>query len=191
MKKTLALVLAIMMVMTMSVTAWASEVDTSPKKLTGENQSAIILVEGTYNGSETTEHVISVVISWEAMTFTYNASSTHKWNPDTHSYVTTTGGSWANESKAITVVNHSDVTVEASFAFDAVDGITGSFTAAEETGFENNKFAVLPPAIGSEQGDAPSKTVNFSITGGTISAEKTALGNISVTIGAYTVASPN
>lgn len=97
-----------------------------------------ILVKGTYQAPSSPEDTVSVDIVWEDMTFVYTDPYKDNWDPKTHKYKTQTEGSWAwngatttttQTAPNITVTNHSNTGVKASFAFSSdVDGLTGSFS---------------------------------------------------------------
>ena len=172
MKKSLSIILALVMALSLSVTAFAATNDgSSPTEIT---------VNGTYTPGTTEDENISVDITWEAMNFTYSAPSEGAWDPATHTYVGATEGGWSDNTPAITVTNHSNVAVSATLDFTAsVDGIFGTFT--EASGIENDKVLELATAVGTEVANAPTATANFGISGAAIDADKT-LGTITVAI---------
>lgn len=139
--------------------------------------STDITVNGTYQAAETAADVISVDIVWDAMDFTYTAPSKGTWNAGTHEYENATAGGWAATSGTdprITVTNHSNLDVQASFAFNGtVDGLNGSFTKTA---------LVLDSAEGTEPSNAPTDETAFSVSGSAIDADKS-LGTITVTVG--------
>ena len=127
MKKIISLILAMVMVLSLSVTAFAAELD-NDKKQEEINVSAKY-VDGISGGT-----VYSVDLNWGAMEFTYTVSGARVWNPDTHTYDTTTSDTWTASGNQITVTNHSNAAIKATFAFHALDAykdVTGTFTSAE------------------------------------------------------------
>ena len=78
MKKLFAALLAIIMLASMSVTAFAAE-------NTGATPTDIT-VNGTYTPGATADEIISADIAWDAMDFTYTGASQGTWNPVTHAY---------------------------------------------------------------------------------------------------------
>lgn len=127
MKKIVTIVLALSLVMSPSVTAFAATVGTG-------NQS--IDVQGRYQDNTTNPEVYSVDVTWGAMQFTYTESGTMTWNPADHTYTDSTSAGWTANGNTVTVVNHSNVPVTASFRFDALenyDTVTGSFDISSET----------------------------------------------------------
>ena len=173
MKKLFATLLAVAMLASGSVTAFAAETNHG-------TQDTEITVNGSYVSGAAGSSVISVDIEWEAMNFTYSATSEGTWNPATHAYDGQTEGGWSDNTPAITVTNHSNVAVNATLGFTAdVTGVVGTFT--EASGTENDNILNLATAEGTEVANAPTATANFGISGAAIDANKT-LGTITVTI---------
>ena len=171
MKKFLASAFAFALAISASVTAFAANTDTNDG-----TKGTDITVNGTYQAAEAAADVISVDIAWDNMDFTYTAPSKGTWNASTHQYDNPTEGGWAatdGTDPKITVTNHSNVTVNASFAFAAaVDGLNGSFTKTA---------LVLDSAEGTELSNAPTDETAFSVSGSAIDADKS-LGTITVTV---------
>ena len=143
-----------------------------------------ITVTGVYQAGAAAAEGISVDLVWENMDFTYTAPSKGEWNAAEHKYENADAGGWAatnGTNPKITVTNHSNIAVEASFAFTAIaNGVIGSFT-------ENT--LTLISADGTEVANAPKAETSFSVSGTAIDADKT-LGTITVTVGeAYTLVS--
>ena len=173
MKKLFATLLAVAMLASVSVTAFAAETNHG-------TQDTEITVNGSYVSGAAGSSVISVDIEWEAMNFTYSATSEGTWNPATHAYDGQTEGGWSDNTPAITVTNHSNVAVNATLGFTAdVTGVVGTFT--EASGTENDNILNLATAEGTEVANAPTASANFGISGAAIDADKT-LGTITVAI---------
>ena len=172
MKKFLSVILALVMALSLSVTAFAATNDgSSPTDIT---------VNGTFVSGTSSADVISVDVAWDAMDFTYTAPSQGTWNPATHAYEGATEGGWSDNTPGITVKNHSNVAVNATLGFKAdVAGVVGTFT--EASGTANDNILELATAEGTEVANAPTATANFGINGAAIDADK-ALGTITVTI---------
>ena len=173
MKKTLSIILALVLALSLSVTAFAAETNNG-------TQDTKITVNGTYTPGTAADEIISVDIAWDAMDFTYTAPSQGTWNTVTHAYDGATAGGWSDNTPSITVKNHSNVAVNATLGFTAdVAGVIGTFT--EASGAANDGVLELATAEGTEAANAPTATANFGISGAAIDADKT-LGTITVTI---------
>ena len=173
MKKLFATLLAVAMLASMTVTAFAAETNTG-------TQDTEITVNGSFVSGTAGAETISVDVEWDAMDFTYTAPSQGAWDPTTHTYVGATEGGWSNNAPAITVTNHSNVAVNATLDFTAnVDGVVGTFT--EASGTANDNILELATAVDTEVSNAPTATANFGISGAAIDADK-ALGTVTVTI---------
>ena len=103
-----------------------------------------IEVYAKYEDGSTTDTVYSVDISWGNMQFTYAKSGTRTWVPSTHTYEDGTTSAWTADGNTITVTNHSNAEVTASFSFAPLSNLPdlqGSFSVPTQTlaaGAENN-----------------------------------------------------
>ena len=179
MKKLLTGILALSLAASLAVPAFAAENSATNDGTAGTD----IAVTGTYIANAEID-VISVDIAWDAMDFTYAAPSKGTWNAAEHKYENAVGGGWAatnGTDPKITVTNHSNAAVEASFVFTtAVTGVEGTFTKDSLT---------LATAEGTTRDNAPTDETAFSVDGTGIDADK-ALGTITVTVGeTYTLVS--
>lgn len=118
MKKIFAILLAVAMMATLSVSTFA--------KTVGEGTLDPIDVKAEYKDNVTTPEKISVDVSWGAMSFTYIVNGENKWNAEDHEYSTENASTdWQPSGNEITVVNHSNVGVTASFGFTVANGYGG------------------------------------------------------------------
>ena len=172
MKKTLSIILALVIALSLSVTAFSATNDgSSPTDIT---------VNGTFVYGTSSADVISVDVAWDAMDFTYTAPSQGTWNPATHAYEGATEGGWSDNTPAITVKNHSNVALNATLGFTPdVTGVVGTYT--EASGTANDNILELATAEGTEVANAPTATANFGINGAAIDADQQ-LGTITIAI---------
>lgn len=175
MKKLIALILAITMMATLSVTAFAEKVDSSKD----------IDVKAEYKDNSSTPDKIITDISWGAMEFTYTKSGQMDWNDADHDYTDNTKTKWTAEGNTVTVVNHSNVAVKVTFAFDAAEGYDGEDGVK---GTFSNQTLELKSAVGvgtdadslKELTGTTELTLSGSLKSGT--AQGTTVGGITVSI---------
>lgn len=152
--------------------------------LTDAEKSKDISVYGRYTEYEKSASIISVDVKWDSMNFIYAAKQQGVWDPATHQYKDTVDEkSWVNDKSNITVTNHSNVDVKASFEFDpktSDSSVTGKF---ECNNTEKNSVELTAGEEG-EPESADCKTVQFVI-GGSLSdgvAPSTQIGTITVLV---------
>lgn len=172
MKKLFAILLAVTMMATMSVSAFAAET------IDKDGGTSDITVNATYQDNATTIHKISVNVSWEAMEFTYSASGTKTWDEKEHTYTNNITAGWS-EGKTVTVTNHSDSAVKVDFTFaadDAYKSVKGNFDKASVN---------LPSAVGKDKNAADLTDTTKLTLSGTLSSSvttSTKVGTITVKI---------
>lgn len=186
MKKFFATTLAVTMAAaTLGTTAFAADA-TSPTTLTDESKSVSIPVTGQYIDQKESDEIISMDVKWGSMEFTYAATQQGTWNPDSHSYDNaSTDAAWVGKTSSdITVTNHSNVDVTASFAFEKAEGysdVTGTFSQ------DSSDVSSVDLEAGVENGydDADNETVTFKIGGSMADTTKdasTQIGIITVSV---------
>ena len=140
MKKFLALILALTMVMSLGAVAFAADITGNGGDDLSTGNTAQEAVKVTVEQKVTTNHKYRVEVTWGDLTFKYTLTGERTWNPTNHTY--TIGGSgnftgtWDKESVEINVANHSDlpVKVSGSYAGDgtAIDGVDFELTNSSE-----------------------------------------------------------
>jgi len=180
MRKLFAILLAVAMMATMSMTAFAAE---GSENINTNNGSVTIDIAATYNEGQAASEVISVDVKWGAMTFEYTAASAGTWNPDTHKYDGVAEAKWTASGNTITVTNHSNTAVDAQFVYTKSEQtqVTGKLSAVSGT-FENNTLS-LASAENTAVTAAPSGEVKLELSG---DLEKeltgTTVGTVTITI---------
>lgn len=126
MKKILCAILVVVMMATVSTTAFAATIETA----TGSDSAD---VKGKYVNA-VREDVYSVDVTWGAMEFDYYEGG-QKWNTESHKWEADpedpAGWTVNNNSNTITLANNSSKAVDATFAFTAKEGyiaLAGAFT---------------------------------------------------------------
>ncbi len=135
MKKVLSIVLAIAMIATMSVVAFAADTGSANAESATAAGSSTAEVKGTYATGTRTD-MYKVDVAWGALTYTYTEAAevwnveTHTWDLQTEDAVGVWAATVAGTSDKVTVTNHSskDVTVSLAFADDVEDDGTISGT---------------------------------------------------------------
>lgn len=177
MKKFLAMLLALTMVLSLSVTAFAAD-NEATADAKSENKATIDVTGKYKEGYVYADTVISVDVAWDSMEFVYASKGYEgEWNPIDHTYKNDNSGDWVKKTSDITVTNHSNAAVNANLTFTAnVTTVNGSF--------DNATLALASAADGDSLGNkdkAPSAKSTFTISG-TMTAEDEKLGTITVAI---------
>lgn len=124
MKKLIAMILAFVLVFSLSTTAFAD--DNTETMGTGDKT---LEVTASYNPAASSGTVYNVDITWDSMSFVYTETSARTWQPASHTY-SDAKGSWNKTEAKITVANHSEaaVQVDVTYASTGDSGITGTIT---------------------------------------------------------------
>ena len=117
-------------------------------------------------------------VTWGKMEFTYSVGGTRTWNPATHLYDENVTAGWTEDGNGITVVNHSNKSVNVAFSYEAAhdySGIIGTFSTTSDTLFAGS--------VGDPDG-ADKVTTNLTLSGALASSvtEFTKVGTITVTL---------
>ncbi len=172
MKKLLSLILALALVLSLSVTAFAAEGVSN-----GGTDSAD--VKGTYS-TEATVTVYSVDIAWSGLEFTYNGAFEGNWNPENHEYEDATAAGWAAGNGTITVTNHSNAAITATPTYTAKEGYE---SAGMNFSTDALQVATADNGVDGAAGTAVVGTITVTPTGSLPEGTKDAtIGTITITI---------
>lgn len=187
MKKLFAILLAVAMMATMAVSVFAE----NNGQITQNNGVQNIAVSGSYKPGAAADDRISVDVSWEGMTFTYTEDQA-VYSPESHQ--TTKTGSWNQNKGSITLTNHSNVGIDATFSFTQaqLEGTTITGTFYDKSGDDvytentNKKISLVSGEDTTADGEGyttPTGSIWFGIdsTSSAITADQT-IGTITVTI---------
>ena len=169
MKKFVFILLTLALVLVMSTTAFAETIENNPG-------SQDIDVSAKYVDSVSAPTKYSVDVTWGAMEFTYTVSGTKTWDPETHTYTASPQPAWTASGNTITVTNHSNTDITASFAFSALTAyntVTGSFSSTS---------LMLPTAEGKAVNDAVLTGKTSLTLGGTLASDITVFTNVGTVI---------
>ena len=166
MRKTISIVLALVLLLSLSTTAFASEL--------GGTQD----VTAKYEKTENEEAIYNVDLNWGNLTFTYTEHTEKTWNPSTHTYEEVVTGEWDKTESTIKVTNHSNVAVTVAMTLTPVQGtgVTATLTGGSGT---------LPAGVEGNVEGAASVTGTLKISGTpneTVTATGVKVAQITVTI---------
>lgn len=192
MKKVLSFVLALVMVMALSVTAFA-DVHQGEGTIPAEGESESTNIEATFNKhDDVVNHKYHVTVNWQpTVVISYsNGYTTYTWDPANTKYETkATDEAWSVNEGAnikITVENRSDGAIKA--VCGAPEDLTGgkaTITGGYDT--TTNGTLNIGSAAGANYtaGEMQSASATYSITGVTGYIDKTgAIASITVTVNA-------
>ena len=162
----------------------ASDTPTGDSSYTPSNNSHDVYV--TYQAGASSPTIYSVDIVWESMEFTYTAASEGTWDPETHAYTNKQNASWSFANNKITVTNHSNTEVKATFSYTPAtnySAVNGTFVGVDNKALTNATLT-LSSAVGSARDVAPSGDAFLSLSGELPSnlETKTVCGTVTVTI---------
>lgn len=165
MKKIFSVLLAVAMLCTMSISAFAATVDT-----TGSKTSTDLQVKYVEDNTDK-QDAYAASITWESMIFTYTSGG-QKWNTDKMIWEDNEGGTWS--SSKITIKNRSSKGISVTFKYTSetdnkgVDGYTmedlGDSSQVKVTDGESKTIYMMPATAGNGGDNGFETTFNCAIT---------------------------
>lgn len=151
-KKLLALLLAGAMVMGLSVTAMAADLEiykTEDATFDATNGKEVSKEVNVKIKDPKPEKVYYVAVNWDSLDFTYDFGSGVKWNPEQHSFEDGLNPGWVSRVANIIVTNHSNakISIKALFAGDQTTATVNNVKAT----LTNNVFS-LESGVGRNPG---------------------------------------
>ncbi len=166
MKKFLAISLALVLTLALTVTAFAAA---TPVELTDGEGSASGTITVNYAAAPSNNTAVYAVdVEFGALTFTYTPAGTGVWVPEDHDYAAV-DATWAASGNTVTVTNHSNAAMTATFTAEATDGITVAYSG---TGVSGN---VLSLASAATTNAAVEGVVEVTLSGNPTEAAEIAL----------------
>ena len=185
MKKTISILLALVLVLALSATAFATDINNVESNNTSTQDVTAAYVAGN-DGEIATVYYVTIAWKEDSNTLQYEEASTdYRWNPDTLEY--TNGGNaarWSGQAQyTITVTNKSNAAVKAQATWQNKDGITAecSYSGGNGSITLDSAAPTIPSAI---SGEAKTGTITATIDSvtGAITANDKTVGTITVTI---------
>ena len=179
-KSIFAFVLALVLAMSLSVTAFAAAGNDTIKL--GDKSFD---VEGSYSGDTAVTAVYSVDVKWGEMVCTYKTSGDKTWNPEDHTYSVDERDGWEYKGNDVVVTNHSNVPVNVAFSF-AKNNAADRGTYQGKMSVENKQLAA---GLENHPETAATVTSLLTFTGklNVVETTQDKLGTITVTVSAVTV----
>ena len=176
MKKLTSVLLVLIMVLAMSVSAFA----VNPIKNLSDSESQPVKI--IVNDAKEVD-VYYVKINWDNPTFTYNSQAALQgaWNPEEHTYENgTQEAGWDKTEANVTVENHSNVAIKYTATLTE-----GADTYGLEPQLVGDYFEIpLDDAVGTPKENPPTGTFTIKINGDAPDKEVTnaIIANVVVTI---------
>ncbi|MBQ3257585.1 MAG: hypothetical protein IJA67_09245 [Oscillospiraceae bacterium] len=172
MKKTISVVLTLVLMFSLSVTAFAASATTAPATDSAD-------INATYVAGAAGGVVFSVDIEWTAMNFTYQAAGQPVWDPESHSYSESVPESWSG-SGTVTITNHSNTALDVTPSYTMDSGYE-----ATELNFTVDGEAVEGAVIVESAADtnaAVKKVITVTPKGKLASTADGKIGTVTVTV---------
>ena len=172
MKKTISVLLTLVLMLSLSVTAFAASATTAPATDSAD-------INATYVAGAAGGVVFSVDIEWSAMNFTYQAAGQPVWDPETHSYSEAIPEKWEG-SGTVTITNHSNTALDVTPSYTMDSGYE-----ATELNFTVDGEAVDGAVIVESAADtnaAVEKVITVTPKGKLASTANGKIGTVTVTV---------
>lgn len=111
MRKTISLMIAVAILLSMGLSSAAAEPAVSKSGA----------VQANYVAGTKDSQIISVDIDWKNMEFTYHDKSEAVWDPVNHAYGEAKAAAWEQSEAYISITNHSNVILQANITYAAKD----------------------------------------------------------------------
>ena len=156
MKKFFAISLAIVMILSLSITAFAD--------LTASQTSEAITV--TYTSENNTDKAVyGADVAWTDLAVTYSYGK--DWDPATLNYTTVVDPSWTEDEVIVTITNNSNAAIYSKVTYNTANGLSGAVDGDGEI-------------AAATVGNAVDQEVTITISGTPTSLEATNGGTITV-----------
>ena len=172
MKKFLVILLTLVMMFSLSISAFAAETVTSVTS-TSDGSVTVTVDEGTDGGT-----IYCVTVDWTDDALKYQKANNGIWDPATHTYTGVTINEWTDDTAAVKVTNHSNADVTATIATKEI--VTNTSYSFDKESFD------LATAENTDVNDAPNNTFTITASGTPTAGTDT----FTVTISAATAAEP-
>lgn len=166
MKKIMSFVLALILIVSLGIVAFATDTAGGTGEYSAEVKGAYVA------GTTSPDTLFSVEIEWNNMEFTYHAAKVGEWDSVEHKYKPATAAKWEGEGE-IVVINHSNAKITA----------TPTYRAASGYGDATMIFNPAVLSVASAEGDAKCGYIKVKPDGSLPEMkEKKTIGTITVTI---------
>lgn len=172
MKKMFSVLLVVVLMMSLSVTAFATNYT--------QAQDVSSPVTATYVAGGAGGTVFSVDVEWSAMNFTYQAPKWAQWDAENHKYTDAVSGGWTG-SGTVTITNHSNVALDVTPGYTMNSGYADTILVFKDGDTAINGAMIVASAA--DTNAAVEKTITVTADGKLASgASQTEIGSVKVTI---------
>lgn len=172
MKKTISILLTLVLMLSLSVTAFAANATTAPTTDRAD-------INATYVAGAAGGVVFSVDIEWSAMNFTYQAAGQPVWDPETHSYSEAIPEKWEG-SGTVTITNHSNTALDVTPSYAMDSGYEATELNFTVDGEAVNGAVIVESAA--DTNEAVEKVITVTPKGKLASDANGKIGTVTVTV---------